>query len=117
MSRVWRGTSAFNWSALPSSNWIVTTVIGAPPPGAGGGVPCICHANASGEDAGRARAGSPGRRAVQLPLERERRGRGQVDRRLDRGEGLNVVAVLRRLAVELGEGVPAVGRTRVYHRG
>ena len=58
MLRALNKLSAFSWSALPSSNWMVTTVTGPPPPCIGGGVPLICHANASGDDAVRSIAGS-----------------------------------------------------------
>src|SRR2546422_5647796 len=58
MLRALNKLSAFSWSALPSSNRTVTPVTGPPPPGAGGGVPLTCHANAGGDDAVRSIAGS-----------------------------------------------------------
>src|SRR5262245_17943088 len=57
MSRACNGVSALIWSALPSSNWIVTIVTGEPPPLDGGGGPWIWQPNASGEDAVRSIAG------------------------------------------------------------
>src|SRR6266536_1219326 len=99
---------------VPSSNWMVTTVEGV----------AAAAGPTAQEDPG---AKAPGARAPHRPLlhwseqarglagERQRAGRGQVQRRLDRRERLDVVLELGG-AVELRERV-AVIRRAVPHPG
>src|SRR5205085_10022820 len=113
--------SILNWSALLSSNPIVTTVF----------VPAACASCAGTVDTGASSKTAPDRispsrvlvlipiaslsaDAGGLPRERERRARREIDRGLHRGIGLHVVLVDRSVPVERRERVDAVGRTRAH---